>query len=50
MAERCLACGAKRWVYDVVLDPWRVRHELLALGIDRSQREFAPARGPPSLW
>jgi hypothetical protein len=29
---------------------WRVRRELLALGIDRPPREFAPARGPPSLW
>ena len=49
-AERCPACGAKRWAYDAVLGPWRVRRELLALGIDRSPREFAPARGPPSLW
>ena len=48
--ERCPACGAKRWVFDAVLGPWRVRRELLALGIDRSPREFAPARGPPSLW
>ena len=48
--ERCPACGARRWVFDAVLGPWRVRRELLALGIDRSPREFAPARGPPSLW
>ncbi|MEL6344186.1 MAG: hypothetical protein AAFV53_13785 [Myxococcota bacterium] len=52
--ERCPACGAKRWVTDAVLPlrgcPWRVRRELLALGIDRSPREFASARGPPSLW
>ena len=34
--ERCPACGAKRWVYDVVLGPWPVRRELLELGIDRS--------------
>ncbi|MEL6348821.1 MAG: transposase [Myxococcota bacterium] len=48
--EGCPACEAKRWVFDVVLGPWRVRRELMALGIDRSPREFAPARGPPSLW
>ena len=48
--ERCPGCGAKRWVYDAVLGPWRVRRELLAMGTDRSPREFAPARGPPSLW
>jgi len=48
--ERCPACGAKRWVYDVVLGPWPVRRELLELGIDRSPQEFALARGPPSLW
>ena len=23
--ERCPGCGAKRWVYDTVLGPWRVR-------------------------
>jgi len=46
--ERCPGCGAKRWVTDAVLGSWRVRRELL--GIDRSPREFAPARGPPSLW
>ena len=46
----CPGCGAKQWVVDTVLGPWRVRRELLALGIDRSPKTFAPARGPPTLW
>ena len=46
----CPGCGAKQWVVDTILGPWRVRRELLALGIDRSPQTFAPARGPPTLW
>ncbi len=48
--ERCPGCGAKAWVVDAVLGPWRVRRELMGLGIERSPREFAPARGPPCMW
>ena len=46
----CSGCGAKQWVVDTVLGPWRVRRALLAMGIDRSPETFAPARGPPTLW
>ena len=46
--ERCPGCGKNAWVYDAVLGPWRVRRELMALGIEREPRTFAPARAPPT--
>jgi uncharacterized Ntn-hydrolase superfamily protein len=32
------------------INPSLAPGELLALGIDRSPRQLAPARGPPTLW